>query len=114
MTDKEHLNALRLIRTPQIGPITYSQLIARYGSASEAVKAAPQLAKRQGRPLKIEDIASCEAIIKQCQSSGATMLVKYQAGYPERLNVFDDAPAILFYPYSTEICWQSLGHETPL
>ena len=96
MTDKEHLNSLRLIRTPQIGPITYSLLIARYGSASDAVKAAPQLAKRQGRPLKIADIASCEAIIKQCQSSGATMLVKYQAGYPERLNVFDDAPAILF------------------
>ncbi|RZM08098.1 MAG: DNA-protecting protein DprA, partial [Sphingomonas sp.] len=34
---------LRLIRTAQVGPVTYAQLIARFGSAGAAIAALPQL-----------------------------------------------------------------------
>ena len=42
---------LRLIRTDSIGPITYRQLIARFGSAEAALAAIPDLARRGGRAL---------------------------------------------------------------
>ena len=96
MTDRETLNALRLIRTSQIGPVTYSMLIARYGIASDAISAVPQLAKRHGRPLKICSIAEAEAIISQSEAVGATMICKGAQAYPKRLMAFDDAPVILF------------------
>ncbi|HEX7751115.1 MAG TPA: DNA-protecting protein DprA, partial [Novosphingobium sp.] len=39
---------LRLIRSPRVGPVTYRQLIARFGSAEAALEALPVLAARGG------------------------------------------------------------------
>lgn len=39
---------LRLIRSANIGPVTYAQLIARFGTASAALAAIPALAVRGG------------------------------------------------------------------
>ncbi|HKC04230.1 MAG TPA: hypothetical protein VKC17_13110 [Sphingomicrobium sp.] len=36
------------MRSPGIGPVTFRQLIARFGSASEALAAVPDLARRGG------------------------------------------------------------------
>ena len=49
--ERERLAKLRLARTPRIGPVTYRQLIARYGSAHAALEALPHLARRGGRSL---------------------------------------------------------------
>ena len=51
MDREEKLACLRLIRTPNIGPMTFSLLLQRYGSAIEALRAVPELAKRGGRSL---------------------------------------------------------------
>ena len=40
---------LRMIRTGSICPITYRQLVARFGSAKAALAALPDLARRGGR-----------------------------------------------------------------
>ena len=53
MEEGEKRNALRLISTPNIGPVTYSLLIARYKTATQALAQAPLLANRQGRKLAI-------------------------------------------------------------
>ena len=96
MTDAEKINALRLIRTPHIGPVTYSLLLARYGSATNAIDEAPHLAKRHGRPLKLCKKADAEKIISQADECGASLIVKGDIDYPARLLAFDDAPVILF------------------
>ena len=48
MDREERLAHLRLIRTPNIGPMTFSLLLQRYGSATAALRAVPELAKRGG------------------------------------------------------------------
>ncbi len=39
---------LRLIRSPNIGPVSYRQLMARFGSARAALEALPDLISRGG------------------------------------------------------------------
>ena len=53
MDREEKLACLRLIHTPNIGLMTFSPLLQRYGSAIEALRAIPELAKRGGRGLKL-------------------------------------------------------------
>ena len=47
------VSRLRLIRTDSIGPVTYRQLIARFGDAETALKAMPDLARRGNRSLAL-------------------------------------------------------------
>lgn len=96
MKDAEKRNALRLIRTKNIGPITYSLLISRYKTASEALIQAPLLAKRQGRQLQIASEASIDRILEQTARAGAHLIIKGEDAYPARLAAFDDAPVTLF------------------
>ena len=96
MDEREKLNAVRLILTPQIGPITHSLLLARYGTATQAVIEAPQLAPRRGRTLKIVSKAIAQAIFDDAQKAGATLIIRGQDEYPKRLLLFDDAPVMLF------------------
>ena len=42
------ISRIRLIRSPSIGPVTYRQLIQRFGSADAALQAIPDLARRGG------------------------------------------------------------------
>ncbi|HMQ18218.1 MAG TPA: DNA-protecting protein DprA, partial [Sphingopyxis sp.] len=44
MTHAERLARLRLIRTPQVGPVSWHQLMQRFGSGEAAVAALPDLA----------------------------------------------------------------------
>lgn len=53
MDCEEKLACLQLIRTPNIGPVTFSLLLQRYGSAIEALRSVPELAKRGGQSLKL-------------------------------------------------------------
>ena len=39
---------LRLIRSPNIGPVSYRQLMARFGSARAALDSLPDLVRRGG------------------------------------------------------------------
>ena len=48
LSDSERLDRLRLIRSENVGPVTFRQLLARFGSASAALDALPDLARRGG------------------------------------------------------------------
>jgi len=43
------VDVLRLIRTQNVGPITFFQLMRRFGSAAEAIEALPTLSLRGGQ-----------------------------------------------------------------
>jgi DNA processing protein len=47
--EQDRLDKLRLIRSAKIGPVSYVQLIQRFGTAAAALEALPQLAARGGR-----------------------------------------------------------------
>ena len=44
LTQDEAFARIRLLRSANIGPVTYRQLIARFGIAAKAIEALPDLA----------------------------------------------------------------------
>ena len=96
MTDTEIINTIRLIQTPNIGPITFSLLIARYHTATQAVQAAPALAARRGRKLQIASKDIAQKIMADADKAQARILIKHHEGYPIALTHYEDAPIVLF------------------
>ena len=50
--DREVRDWLRLIRSSNVGPIGFVQLVTRFGSAAHAIDELPALAERGGRRIK--------------------------------------------------------------
>ena len=87
---------LRLIRTPTIGPVTYRQLLARFGSAEAALDAIPLLARRGGgRPPALADPRTVAAEIARVADLGARHLFLDDPDYPFLLAQLENAPPAL-------------------
>jgi len=87
---------LRLIRTPTIGPVTYRQLLARFGSAERAIEALPDLAARGGgKPPRIAETGAVEREIARVEKLGARYLFIDNMDYPPLLAELDNAPAAM-------------------
>ncbi|HVJ00501.1 MAG TPA: DNA-processing protein DprA [Sphingomonas sp.] len=96
MADAARVARLRLLRTPRIGPVTYRQLIARFGDAEAALVALPDLAGRGGGSAPaIPDARTIEREIARVEKSGAAYLFLDDPAYPPLLAELDDAPAAL-------------------
>lgn len=90
------VDRLRLVRSPGIGPVTYRQLIARFGNAAAALDAVPDLAARGGgKPPRLASIAEAEREVARVEALGARYLVIGQGLYPRSLAEIDDAPPLL-------------------
>ena len=90
------IDRLRLVRSPGIGPITFRQLIARFGNAAAALAAVPDLARRGGgRAPSLSSRADAEQEIARVEALGARYLVLGQGLYPRLLTEMDDAPPLL-------------------
>lgn len=97
LSESERLNRLRLIRSENVGPVTYHQLLSRYGSGAEALKHLPDLAKRGGRKasLRVCPLEKAEREWSLCQKFGAHLLVHGDPDYPALLKGLSDAPPVL-------------------
>jgi DNA processing protein len=95
MKYKEKLSRLRMIRTRNIGPVTFSILINRYGSAVAAIDAIPELIKRSGVKTSIISVAEAEDEMARAESLNAKIIVKGEELYPKILLNYDDAPGCL-------------------
>lgn len=94
--DRDLLARLRLIRTPGIGPVTYRQLLARFGTPDEALAAIPDLARRGGgAPPRIADASTVMHEIERVAAMGARYLLAGRGLYPSLLDAVDGAPAAL-------------------
>ena len=90
------VDRLRLVRSPGIGPVTYRQLIARFGSPAAALAAVPDLAKRGGgaQP-KLVSQGEAEREIARVEKLGARYLVLGKGLYPSFLAELEDAPPLI-------------------
>ena len=87
---------LRLLRTPGIGPVTYRQLIARFGTPAAALAAVPDLARRGGgKAPAIRSRDDAEREIAKVEKFGARFLALGQGLYPALLAEMEDAPPLL-------------------
>jgi DNA processing protein len=90
------LTRIRLIRSISIGPVTYRQLIARFGSAEAALEAIPDLARRGGgKPPRLFSADEADRERAKVDKLGARYLVLGQGLYPSLLAELDDAPPLL-------------------
>lgn len=87
---------IRLIRSPSIGPVTYRQLIQRFGSAEAALAAIPDLARRGGgSPPRLVSADEAARERARVEKLGGRYLVLGQGLYPSLLAELDDAPPLL-------------------
>jgi DNA processing protein len=92
----DRIARLRLIRSENIGPVTYFQLLARFGSAQAAIDAIPDLAARGGgRAPKLASKSEVEREIEAVERLGARHLFLGQGLYPPLLAELETAPPAL-------------------
>ena len=90
------IERLRLLRTPGIGPVTFHQLLARFGGPAAALAAVPDLACRGGgKAPALRSRADAEREIARVEALGGRWLVAGQGLYPRLLAELDDAPPLL-------------------
>ncbi len=104
---EQTLDVLRLIRTPNVGPVTFFQLIRRFGTASDALAALPELSLRGGRqhPLTACPRETAAKEIEAAEKFGARMLLYGAADYPRLLHAISDPPPLITVIGHTHI-WQ--------
>jgi len=88
---------LRLIRSRQVGPITYRRLLAEHGTAQRALEALPQVAHKAGlKGYEIAPEAVVDAEIEAARAAGARLLCLGDPEYPATLAQIADAPPALW------------------
>src|SRR6187200_458834 len=97
LSDQERLDQLRLIRSDNIGPRTFSALLRHYGDARTALARLPDLARRGGaaRSGRICSEDDARAELASCRKMAVSLVAPGEAGYPPRLAMLDDAPPLL-------------------
>jgi DNA processing protein len=97
LSDAQRLAWLRLWRSENVGPVTFRQLLRRFGSAEAALVALPELARRGGRdrPLAICPPASAERELAELGRRGGSLIAMADPAYPAVLAEADDAPPLL-------------------
>lgn len=91
----DRFDRLRLIRSGRVGPVSYHQLLRRFGSASGALAALPDLARRGGGAMQIADARGVEDEMRAVERLGARHLFVGEALYPPLLAETDTAPPVL-------------------
>ncbi|MBN8502186.1 MAG: DNA-protecting protein DprA, partial [Sphingomonadales bacterium] len=95
LSQDEAFARIRLLRSPNIGPVSYRQLLHRFGTAQIALDALPELASRGGAPYRIAPEALVAREVAAVRACGARYLFDDGPDYPALLAQLDSAPPIL-------------------
>lgn len=95
LSQNEAFARIRLLRSPRVGPVTYTHLLARFGNAVTALEALPDLAGKTGQPYRPALRDTVEREVEGVRRAGAKYLFHDQPGYPRLLREIDGAPPIL-------------------
>lgn len=98
LTDAARRDWLRLARTESVGPVSFGELISRYGEASLALAALPDLARRSGRAAapRIPSIAEAEAELDRGAALGARLIAACEVDFPLGLANLDPPPPLIW------------------
>lgn len=94
----ERIACLRLIRSDNVGPVTFRELINHYGGATRALEALPELAARGGnkRCIRIATKAEAERELERARRTGAKPIFTIEPGYPPALAAIEAPPPMLY------------------
>lgn len=95
---RERIACLRLIRSDNVGPVAFRELINIYGGAARALEALPELTKRAGRgkPIRIYPKARAEEELAAAATFGAEPVFTIEPGYPALLAELEAPPPMLY------------------
>jgi len=108
LSDEQRLNWLRLIRSQNVGPATFRDLISHYGTAAAALEALPELAQRGGAAarIKICPVEDAERELIKSESVGARFVAIGEPDYPPVLRNSDQSPPLISVMGSTDVLCQ--------
>lgn len=95
LSREEAFARIRLLRSPNIGPVSYARLLRRCGDAAGALAALPDLAARGGKPYRAAPEARIVDEIAAVKRAGARYLFHDSSDYPDLLRQTEGAPPIL-------------------
>jgi DNA processing protein len=97
LSDRQRLSWLRLIRSDNVGPATFRQLINVYGSAEAALEALPELARRGGakQSVRIASISQAERELEAAARLGARVVGIGEPDFPALLRQSDNPPPMV-------------------
>lgn len=95
LTDAQRVDWLRLIRTENVGPVTFRQLLNRTGSAEAALAALPALSRRAGTTTRIPSRSEAEDEVAALGKLGGRLVASSETGYPPFLAHIPASPPLL-------------------
>jgi DNA processing protein len=95
--NEDFFSILRLIRSENVGPRTFYELLKFFGNASEALKYVEEFSLKGGRskPIKLYSESDVEKEIKLHRKIGASFITYKDSSYPKLLKHMGDAPPII-------------------
>lgn len=97
LSDRQRLHWLRLIRTENVGPATFRDLINRFGSAETAIEMLPELMASGGatRLPRVPSQADAEAELERAHRVGARFVAIGEPNYPPMLKRSENPPPLV-------------------
>jgi DNA processing protein len=96
VTENERRAWLRLARTENVGPVTFRNLVGRFGSASAALEELPRMASRGGaKAFVLADEKDAARELEQLAALGGRLLLSCEADYPRGLKALEAPPPVL-------------------
>ena len=97
LTERQRIAWLRLIRSDNVGPVTFRDLINHCGSAENALAMLPELSARGGasRAIRIATVAEAERELEAAQRQGACFVGIGEPDYPPALRQIEGAPPLI-------------------
>lgn len=97
LTERQRIAWLRLIRSDNVGPVTFRELINHFGSAETALEMLPELSRRGGasRAIRVASLAEAERELDIAGRHGAAFVGIGEPDYPFLLRQIDGAPPLL-------------------
>ena len=105
VSDSERRAWLRLARAPNVGPVTFAHLLARFGSASAALEEVPRLVRRGGGDAaSLPSEADARREIDALTELGGQLIASVEPKFPRGLAALEAPPPLIAV----------LGHEALL
>ncbi|MCW6509176.1 DNA-processing protein DprA [Lichenifustis flavocetrariae] len=95
LDEPERIAWLRLSRSDGIGPLTFMGLLQRFGTATEALAALPNLSRQAGRAVRVADRDVVMREIEQATKRGLRFVAWGEPDYPSALRAIEAAPPVL-------------------
>lgn len=97
LSQDEAFARIRLLRSPNVGPVSYRQLLHRFGTATAALEALPDLVGPRAGGYRAAPEARIADEIAATRKAGAKYLFHDAPDYPAMLGELDGAPPILVW-----------------